>query len=360
LARTQVVPPILNFGKVEKMGSFRVIAALATTLATVCGAGAEDITWVAAGDGVTFGDPANWEPAVVPGADDVAHFDEVGGMIVVEDGVINLAFAARDVALMLDLAGGTYMVGGGGLLAPGSDYNTADLTLANGIFQSAGPIVIGEDGVGILRVLEGGAAVLDSVWLGNNIAAQGTLVVEGLVQPQLTVVGSPEGHATGRLEMRPGGKLAGTELIMRSGGTLEITLDTSSGGPATVPIELDGPALLGGELRVVIDKGAAIEPGTTFTLLQAATIVGNFASVDVPPSIALSHDGTSYIAIAIDETVIPGDINNDGATNQLDLVEVLASWGPCADPPSLCPADVDGNGAVGATDLVIVICNWQN
>lgn len=56
----------------------------------------------------------------------------------------------------------------------------------------------------------------------------------------------------------------------------------------------------------------------------------------------------------------PADINDDGAVNVSDLLSVIASWGPCADPND-CPADIapsGGNDVVNVSDLLGVIAAW--
>ena len=57
-------------------------------------------------------------------------------------------------------------------------------------------------------------------------------------------------------------------------------------------------------------------------------------------------------------TAIPGDLDGDGAVGILDLLILLADWGPCPDPPGDCPADLDSDGAVGILDLLALLANW--
>ena len=45
----------------------------------------------------------------------------------------------------------------------------------------------------------------------------------------------------------------------------------------------------------------------------------------------------------------PADVNGDGTVNLLDLLAVLAAWGP---GPG-CPEDVNGDGTVNAPDLLL-------
>jgi YVTN family beta-propeller protein len=56
--------------------------------------------------------------------------------------------------------------------------------------------------------------------------------------------------------------------------------------------------------------------------------------------------------------VAPGDLNHDGSVNVLDLLMLLAAWGPCPDPPDPCPADLDGDGHVGVLDFLIMLAHW--
>jgi hypothetical protein len=53
-----------------------------------------------------------------------------------------------------------------------------------------------------------------------------------------------------------------------------------------------------------------------------------------------------------------GDLDGDGVVGILDLLVLLARWGPCPDPPAPCPADLDGDGTVGIRDLLILLANW--
>ncbi len=52
------------------------------------------------------------------------------------------------------------------------------------------------------------------------------------------------------------------------------------------------------------------------------------------------------------------DLNGDGTVGILDLLILLAAWGPCPDPPDECPADLDGDGTVGVLDMLILLDNW--
>lgn len=55
---------------------------------------------------------------------------------------------------------------------------------------------------------------------------------------------------------------------------------------------------------------------------------------------------------------IPGDLNCDQAVDTLDLMQMLAAWGPCPKPPAGCPEDLDGDGAVNVPDLLTLLAHW--
>ena len=55
---------------------------------------------------------------------------------------------------------------------------------------------------------------------------------------------------------------------------------------------------------------------------------------------------------------IPGDLDDDGMVGILDLLTLLAAWGPCPDPPDPCAADLDEDGNVGILDLLALLANW--
>jgi hypothetical protein len=53
----------------------------------------------------------------------------------------------------------------------------------------------------------------------------------------------------------------------------------------------------------------------------------------------------------------PADVNGDGEVNVLDLLILLASWGPCP-PIGDCLGDIDLNGTVDVIDLLALLADW--
>lgn len=52
--------------------------------------------------------------------------------------------------------------------------------------------------------------------------------------------------------------------------------------------------------------------------------------------------------------ICPADLDGDGVVNVVDLLDLLAAWGPCLG----CAADIDRDGAVGIDDLLQLLGNW--
>ena len=83
----------------------------------------------------------------------------------------------------------------------------------------------------------------------------------------------------------------------------------------------------------------------------------------------ISSDGLAIVGVTINPDTltkwgwivllegeeIPGDVDGDGVVDVVDLLAVLAAWGPCED----CPEDLNGDGVVDVLDLLIVLANWS-
>ena len=87
---------------------------------------------------------------------------------------------------------------------------------------------------------------------------------------------------------------------------------------------------------------------------------------------SIDHDGRDLVFSSMAANIVPGDfgqqvdvfvmndanprwdVNGDGVTDMADVIELLASWGPCP-VGGFCPADADGDGMVGFADLIGVL-----
>ncbi len=56
------------------------------------------------------------------------------------------------------------------------------------------------------------------------------------------------------------------------------------------------------------------------------------------------------------DTMIPADLNGDGAVDSNDLLLLMSAWGPCSGD---CPADLNDDGMVAAMDLLILLSMWS-
>jgi hypothetical protein len=104
-----------------------------------------------------------------------------------------------------------------------------------------------------------------------------------------------------------------------------------------------------------IDAGnnAAVPIGTT-TDLQ-----GNPRIADDPTSPDSGHGGLATVDMGAYElqAPCPWDLDGDGTVSLDDILGLLDSFGPCADPDD-CPADFDGSGDVGVTDLFAQLASY--
>ena len=86
---------------------------------------------------------------------------------------------------------------------------------------------------------------------------------------------------------------------------------------------------------------------------------GSIALLGAPGS---QVDGEFWYGAAVlfDLEAPLGDLDCDGFITVVDLLALLASWGPC-DCESFggCPADLDLDCTVGVSDLLILLANWS-
>ena len=105
----------------------------------------------------------------------------------------------------------------------------------------------------------------------------------------------------------------------------------------------------GGTNNQALQAAGTLEPGVYTLDVQAGSFIDN----EVPPS----RSGQASFDFTFDVTIL-GDIDGDETVGILDLLQLLAAWGPCPDPPDECPADFNGDGNVGILDLLTLLANW--
>ena len=109
----------------------------------------------------------------------------------------------------------------------------------------------------------------------------------------------------------------------------------------------DGQAgVLIAQITMPVDDPTDLSYDGTLTLFTSLIDGGSLSGIDVPVSF------TGSVAT-------PGDLDGDGVVGIGDFLDLLAAWGPCADPcPPLCYGDIDGDCTVGILDFLILLANW--
>ncbi len=93
--------------------------------------------------------------------------------------------------------------------------------------------------------------------------------------------------------------------------------------------------------------------GTSVAISGATAIVGAYGDDDNG-----NFSGSAYLFDAAAPGRRPWDLNGSGDVNVLDLLALLAAWGPC--PTAPCPhmCGFDDDCIIGILDLLILLANW--
>ena len=71
--------------------------------------------------------------------------------------------------------------------------------------------------------------------------------------------------------------------------------------------------------------------------------------------LAAVNAGSDKVSVLLNQSVIPGDLNNDGCVDHADLGILLSDWGCTAGD---CPGDCDNDGDTDHADLGILLAHW--
>ena len=96
----------------------------------------------------------------------------------------------------------------------------------------------------------------------------------------------------------------------------------------------------------------------------ASNTAHNFASdVAGPVDLRVGNDGALYYlgrnagrVYRVQINCI-GDVNASATVDVTDLLAVITTWGPCANPNN-CPSDMNDDNTVNVNDLLAVITHW--
>ncbi|MCH8345283.1 MAG: hypothetical protein IH983_15035 [Planctomycetes bacterium] len=160
---------------------------------------------------------------------------------------------------------------------------------------------------------------------------------------QTAVIGAPDDEVQG-FE-------SGSAYVFRhteQGWEEVIKLLASDGGPSDI---------FGGSVSVSEDFALIHGAGKGYVF---AGIQGLDCNENGDPDACDIFDGTSddQNGNGIPDTC-DADLNGDGVVGILDLLMLLAAWGPCDEPcPPACAGDLNGNCTVNVLDLLILLANW--
>jgi len=123
------------------------------------------------------------------------------------------------------------------------------------------------------------------------------------------------------------------------------------------------------QLRFNVSCGSSPVEGATVCLWKAGDVyevettnpAGEASFGFVPESggtmfvTVVCHNCLPYEGQAqVDGQRTPGDLDGD----VVDLLALLSEWGDCPAPPAACPGDLNDDGVVDVLDLLILLGNW--
>jgi len=236
------------------------------------------------------------------------------------------------ISNVLDIGGGaagTLTVGTGGqvdVTNAATVQNNGTVMLAGGTLAAAALDVMG----GALR---GSGAVTAAVINAGTVAP-------GASAGQINVTGGYTQSADGVLSVEIGGLAAGTQYDR---------------------LAVSGQAALAGVMQVTLIDGFVPSGSTTYVVLTAGSIAGNFANV-VFTNLPASANGSVFygptsVTVNITAAVVAGDMNCDNALNLNDVSPFMQAL---VDPAAyqighptcaISRADINGDGAANGGDI---------
>lgn len=112
--------------------------------------------------------------------------------------------------------------------------------------------------------------------------------------------------------------------------------------------------VVGGQVTQFVTRTSELDPPGS----QSIGSIASFGEDAAGEMYIVERGGTTTGEIfkIIPVTPLP-DFNCDGVVGILDLLTLLANWGPCP-PQGDCPQDLDGDGTVGVLDLLTLLSLW--
>jgi len=247
--------------------------------------------------------------------------DEVGSVgTVVIDG-LGSSWMDSTSLVVANHGSGSMTVSNGASVSTASGF-VGDELGANGSATVTGPgstwtctvgLAVGNLGQGALTVADG--AVVSAPVISVN--AQSALGGDGTVVGDVTNSGTVgPGQSVGVLTIQG-------SYVQTATGVLDIELSAAGGDRLTIT----GTGGLAGTLRLSAGPGQGPAVGQMFTVLTASSIgASQFAAVEGTCAYDVTY-GAGSVTVTVLAPPIPGDVNDDGAVNVLDLIEVLLHFG---------------------------------
>ncbi len=290
---------------------------------------------------------------------------------------------------------------GGGLFVVGSDpviencvVTANDATYGGGVVISNGKVVffdtiisdntaVSGGGIASGVNLGGGTAIFNNCSIADNtvsdngggiIADRGTMILRGTSVDNNyaglrgggmygslvgVLIAKDDSSFTGNYGDLAGGGIyvAGTYTVSADGahfGSNASNMSDGSGGAIhneDANVDIHGCSFANNSAR----SGGALFNGIhAQTTVRGSSFCGNELNDITGP---WTDNGANSFQGNCPPPVGNPDLNGDGVVDGLDLLILLAEFGPCADPND-CPADLNGDGEVDIFDLLILLDNW--
>lgn len=182
---------------------------------------------------------------------------------------------------------------------------------------------------------------------GGSVRGSGVLVVHtfdnqgGTVEP-----GDSSGVLTIAASADPA--LPGT-YVQGAGATLAIEIGGASPGSQHDQLIIEGSATLDGTLRVTAIDGFSPQVGESFTILTAASVVGEFADVDQVDFPSQRTVEIDYQDDSVVVRVVSGDCPDDDDADDDGILDCLDN---CPNDDNTDQSDTDGDGIGDVCDTI--------
>ncbi len=330
---------------IENRGEIRLLGTNATTLLYIDNASTAGIQLTGGGTVRMEGSAANLITAW-NGGETLTNVDNVirgsgplgnNSILLVNQGTI---LADQATPLTIDVAAASWTNGGTLLASAGSLLRSQEaISMTGGAIGADGEVEVVANSIAVSGGALRGAGRIDS-----NITMSG-----GSVRPGPAIGDSSLGRLTveGSLTLAPA-----TTFEAELGGYLPgITFDV---------LDVTGTVTLDGTLEVAFAPGFQPVIGTSFTIIAAGAVTGQFDSVVGPGtfSVLYRNQTVTLVVNSLTPPCIAADLDCDGEVDAADLGTMLGAWGACGDCDD-CVADLDGDCQVSASDLAILLGSWE-